>query len=359
MSYLQFFGLTHEPFANTPISGKFYYNSFQHSQAVLRLMYVAQQMRGLGVLVGDIGTGKTTLARKMLENLPESEYEAALLVIIHSGITANWLLKRIALQLGIENPADEKLQLLSQLYRRLLKIAESGRKAVVLIDEAQMLNTREIMEEFRGLLNLEVPNRKLISFIFFGLPELEQVMKLDPPLEQRIALKCFLRGFDEKAVNEYITHRLSLSGAPDNIFPDDVISLIHRYTKGIPRLINTVCDNALFEAHLMNSKVINKTIIENVAHSFGLLGQNNIRVSHPSSNPSAHDSVQPAPLKEGLYETNKVVDNNPPQKLKTPQEILDSDRDFPAKDDDRVIERSDEEDTGDIDLILEGLEEKV
>ena len=131
-------------------------------------------MKGLSVLVGDIGAGKTTLARRMLDSLPEDEYEAALLVIIHSGVTANWLLRRIALQLGVENPAQEKLALLSQLYQRLLQIYESGKKAVVLIDEAQMLETRELMEEFRGLLNLEVPERKLISFVFFGLPEIER-----------------------------------------------------------------------------------------------------------------------------------------------------------------------------------------
>jgi hypothetical protein len=113
------------------------------------------------ILVGDIGAGKTPIGRRMLDPLPESAYEAALLVIIHSGITAQWLLRRIALQLGVENPAQEKLALLSQLYQRLLQIYESGKKAVVLIDEAQMLETREIMEEFRGLLNLEVPERKL------------------------------------------------------------------------------------------------------------------------------------------------------------------------------------------------------
>ncbi len=359
MSYLQFFGLTNEPFANTPISGKYYYNSFQHGQSLLRLMYIAKQMKGLGVLIGDIGTGKTTLARKMLENLPESEYEAALLVIIHSGITANWLLKRIAIQLGIEKPADEKLQLLSQLYRRLLKIAQSGRKAVVLIDEAQMLNTREIMEEFRGLLNLELPDRKLITFIFFGLPELEEVMKLDPPLEQRVALRCFLKGFSADATKEYIEHRLKLSGAESSIFPDDVISLIHKFTAGTPRLINTVCDNVLFEAHLMNNKTITKGIVENVAHSFGLLGQSPIRVSNPAASNEAVDTVRPVPAEPGLYETNKILDVPNPPKVKSPQDMLKDKTAIPSKDDDKIFERSDDEDTGDIDIILEGLEEKV
>ncbi len=169
-------------------------------------------MRGLSVLVGDIGAGKTTLARRLLDALPEEEYEAALLVIIHSGVTASWLLRRIALQLGVENPAQEKLALLSQLYQRLVQIHEQGRKAVVLIDEAQMLETRELMEEFRGLLNLEVPERKLISFVFFGLPEIERNLRLDPPLAQRVAMRYRLEPLNPESTRSYVEHRIHTAG---------------------------------------------------------------------------------------------------------------------------------------------------
>ena len=134
MNYLVFYGLEQEPFSNAPVS-RFYYHSEQHAQALMRIRRVAEEMKGLAVLMGDIGAGKTTLARKMLDSLPEEEYESALLVIIHSGISANWLLRRIAQQLGVQKPANEKLQILGQLYRRLLQIAESGKKAIVLIDE--------------------------------------------------------------------------------------------------------------------------------------------------------------------------------------------------------------------------------
>ena len=269
MNYLDFYELTQEPFSNAPVS-RFYYGSAQHAQALMRLSHCVASMKGLALLVGDIGAGKTTLARRMLDSLPEAEYEAALLVIIHSGITAQWLLKRIALQLGVENPADEKLALLSQLYQRLVRIHEQGKKAVVLIDEAQMLATREIMEEFRGLLNLEVPERKLLSFVFFGLPELEENLKLDPPLAQRVALRYRLEPLTEEATDAYVRHRLRLAGAPRVPFTAGGISAIHALSRGTPRLINTLCDNALFEGFLARARDLDERLVARIGLDLGL-----------------------------------------------------------------------------------------
>src|SRR6478672_12886422 len=235
MNYLDYYELTQEPFSNAPVS-RFYFNSPQHSQALVRLTHLCSQMKGLGILVGDIGAGKTTLARRLLDSLPEGEYEAALLVIIHSGVTASWLLKRVALQLGVDSPSEDKLTLLGQLYQRLVKIYESGKKAVVLIDEAQMLATRELMEEFRGLLNLEVPERKLISLIFFGLPDIEANLKLDPPLAQRVAMRYRLEPFTADSTEAYIKHRLRLAGCPRLPFTPEAIETLHRRSGGSPRV---------------------------------------------------------------------------------------------------------------------------
>lgn len=269
MNYLEFYELAQEPFSNAPVS-RFYYSSAQHAQALMRLMHVVQGMKGLAVLVGDIGAGKTTLARRMLDSLPEDEYEAALLVIIHSGITANWLLRRVALQLGVESPAEEKLALLSQLYHRLVRIYEAGKKAVVLIDEAQMLTNREIMEEFRGLLNLEVPDRKLISFVFFGLPEIEENLRLDPPLAQRVALRYRLEPLTGDATEAYVKHRLKLAGAPRVPFTAEAVAAVHRFSRGTPRLVNTLCDNALFEGFVARQKDIDEKLIERIARDLAL-----------------------------------------------------------------------------------------
>ncbi len=269
MSYLEYFHLRTEPFSNAPVS-RFYFESDQHRQALIRLMHVVERMKGLAILVGDIGAGKTTLARRMLDLLPEDEYEAALLVIVHSGITPAWLLRRIATQLGVPQPAEEKLTLLAQLYRRLVEIYEQGRKAVVLIDEAQMLQTRELMEEFRGLLNLEMPERKLLSFVFFGLPEIEENLKLDPPLLQRVAMRIRLATLTESDTAAYLDFRLQQAGSGENPFSAAAIQTLHRLTRGTPRAINTVADTAMLEAYLSGIAKIDGPLVERVSENLGL-----------------------------------------------------------------------------------------
>lgn len=270
MSYLEFYQLKEQPFANAPDS-RYYFNSSQHSQALLRLMYAARTNVGFALLVGDIGAGKTTLARRMLEDLHEEEFESALLVVVHSSITPEWLLKKLALQLGVKKVSGDRVEILSAIYLRLLQIREEGRKAVVLIDEAQMLQTRELMEEFRGLLNLELPHQKLITFIFCALPSIDKNLSLDEPLKQRVALRYTLGSMKIDATTAYVKHRLKVAGAGRELFASEAYSLIHRYARGIPRLINVICDNCLLEAFLMRRVIINNEIVEGVAIDLGLL----------------------------------------------------------------------------------------
>lgn len=269
MDHLKFYQLKEHPFSSA-VDNKFYYNSKQHSDAIIRVKYAIDTMKGLAAIVGDVGTGKTTLARKMLDALDEDQYEAALLVVLHSSVTADWLMKKIAVQLGVIEPGDDKVNLLGQIYKRLLEINERGMKAVVLIDEVQMLHSQEIMEEFRGLLNMEVPGGKLLTFVFLGLPEMESLLSLDEPLKQRVAVKCILKPFEEGVTEEYVQHRLKIAGSEKDIFTSEAIKAVHSYSNGIPRLINTICDNAIFEGFLVKKEKIDKAIIESVSITLGL-----------------------------------------------------------------------------------------
>lgn len=273
MSYLEFYKLKEQPFTNT-VDTKFYYNSTQHSEALLRLKHAIGTMKGLAVLVGGIGTGKTTLARRMLDELGEKEFESALLVIIHANITPEWLLKKIITQLGVEELPDDKTELLSKLCKRLIEIHEEGKKAVVLIDEAQMLQTKELMEEFRGILNIETDGNKLITFVLFGMPELDACLSLDEPLRQRIAMRFKLQSFEESTTEEYIKFRLKIAGCSSELFTKDALEAIHNYSHGIPRLINTICDNALLEGFLRKKTKIDAIIIKEVVNDLGLTNNN-------------------------------------------------------------------------------------
>jgi type II secretory pathway predicted ATPase ExeA len=270
MSYLEHYNLNEEPFSIS-VDNRFYYSSKQHAEALIRLKYAAEQRKGLALLVGDIGAGKTTLARRLLDELDEKSYESALLIVIHSSITSEWLLRKIAAQLGVEKPADSKTELLGQLYNRLAEIHDKKKRAVVLIDEAQMLQTREVMEEFRGILNIELDGHKLITFILFGLQEMDQHLALDEPLKQRVAIRYHLQAFTEESTEDYMKYRLQIAGSKKELFTKTAYSAVHQCAKGVPRLINTICDNALLEGYLRKKDRIDHDMIQEIALDLKLI----------------------------------------------------------------------------------------
>ena len=155
----------------------------------------------------------------------------------------------------------------------------------MLIDEAQMLASREIMEEFRGLLNLEVPESKLLNLIFFGLPDIEQNLQLDAPLAQRVAMKYRLEHLNADSTEAYIKHRLRLAGAARMPFTPGAVQSVHRFSNGTPRVINTLCDNALFEGYVARVPMIDEQMIERVARELALDGASAAANPAPSRRP--------------------------------------------------------------------------
>ena len=270
MDHLAYYNLKDEPFSIMPLTN-FYYHNEQHDQAMLRLMRAVDGMMGLAVLVGDIGTGKTLLARRLLEALPEEDYEVSLLVVLHADVSSEWLVRRVASQFGIDVEGLSKVDVIGKLYQKLVEINEEGRRAVILIDEAHMLRQKETLEEVRGLLNLELPESKLISFVMFGMPELDECLERDSALKQRIAVRYKLKNFSEDILFDYIDFRLSHAGAESKIFSDEAMEAIYDVTRGNPRLVNVVCDNALFEGFIRKAELpLGEDVIDSVAEDLGL-----------------------------------------------------------------------------------------
>jgi type II secretory pathway predicted ATPase ExeA len=269
MSYLDFYGLQREPFSNTP-DPRFFWSGRYHEIALTKLQFALEQRRGLTLVTGDIGAGKTTLARQFFESLDERKYHKSLLVVIHSEITAEWLLHRFAHLLGVAQPRTSKLELLGQIYERLRAIDDEDRIAALLIDEAQMLGTRELMEEFRGLLNIEARERKLINFVFFGLPEVEENLRLDEPLRQRVALRIQLQRYDAQDTRDYIAHRINIAGGRPNLISAEAAERIHFHSQGSPRLINALGDNLLLEGFLNKTRTLGTVMVDKAAADLNL-----------------------------------------------------------------------------------------
>ena len=154
-----------------------------------------------------------------------------------------------------------------------------------------MLETREVIEEIRGLLNMEVENQKLITFVLFGLTNMDSYLVLDKPLQQRIAVRYQLQSFTEKVTADYIHYRLDIAGPTRDIFTKEALSTIHKHSHGIPRLINTICDNALFEGFLQKKETVNEDIIQEVVSDLKLLDQMHEEAEQPD--PSIDASVLP------------------------------------------------------------------
>ncbi len=241
--YLEYYGLTEAPFDITP-NPRFLYFSAKHREALNHLLYGIRERKGFVQLTGDVGAGKTTLCRAMLEQLG-GRFATAL--ILNPVLDADQLMKAIAMEFGLNVRGMDRLETIGTLNDFLLQLAEQERDAVLIIDEAQDL-THELLEQVRLLSNLETDDRKLLQIVLMGQPELRDRLNDHRlrQLRQRITVRYHLRPLRRAELGQYVQHRLQVSGANGApYFTAPALWRIFNYSQGVPRLINAVCDKCL------------------------------------------------------------------------------------------------------------------
>ena len=285
--YEQHFGFRESPFSITPDPRYFYANSV-YLEAYANLRYGIEAKKGFIAITGEVGTGKTTLLRKLMLGLDKT---IQTVLVFNTDVTFNELLRVISRDLGLPTAGKDRLGLVEELNDYLIEQLEHGRTVCLLIDEVQHLSD-ESLEGLRLLSNLETDRQKLLQIVLMGQPEIQA--KLDQPhlrqLKQRIAIRSELSPLRDEEVGSYINFRLQVAGCGNpELFHSDAVEKIALYSKGIPRLINVICDNALVIAFAASEKDVSADVIGEVVRD--------LRIA-PESQPTQNQTKQAGPVTE-------------------------------------------------------------
>jgi general secretion pathway protein A len=257
--YTEFFGLNEKPFAITP-DPRYLYMSARHTDALAHLLYGISESGGFIQLTGEVGTGKTTLIRSVLERLPA---KADIALILSPQLTTVEFLATIVQELHCTPPAERTVKAyIDVLNAHLMQAHAEGRRVVLIVDEAQTLSP-ELLEQVRLLTNLETSKQKLLQIILIGQPELRELLDRSEmrQIAQRITGRYHLEPLTKEDTHEYVKHRLRVAGAQSEIFAKRAIAALYRHARGIPRLINVIADRALLAAYANDRRTVDAKLV--------------------------------------------------------------------------------------------------
>ena len=262
--YERYWNLTEKPFENTP-DPHFLYYSPKHEEALSRMLYAIRERKGAAVLTGECGSGKTLLIRTLLQELSAEHYQTVL--IFNPRIPSIEFLQEIVHQLGGDDTLESKTKLLRVLDDILYNNRKEDKNTVVVVDEAQAIESEEVFEELRMLLNFQLDDMFLLTILLLGQPECRAKLDAIPQLRQRLAVRYHLVGLNKKETHEYIIHRLKVAGTSQEIFTKGTYGLIYESSEGIPRRINNICDMSLLagfgmKVHKLDEKIVKDVIID-------------------------------------------------------------------------------------------------
>jgi general secretion pathway protein A len=267
--YLQFFNLKKEPFQITP-DPSFLYLSRGHEQALASIIYGVEKRKGFILIIGAVGAGKTTILRAYIEKVEKQRLK--ILYIFNSNISYNNLLRHILRELGIVPESEQTCDMVDQLHGVLTDEYKKGRTVLLLIDEAQNMPV-DTLENLRMLSNLETANEKLIQIVFSAQPEFEKTLNLEElkQLKQRVALKANISRLTQREGLTYIRHRLKTAADKETvIFTNGALKEIVKVAKGIPRVINVVCDNSLITAYGYGKDKVDRAVVKEITCDLGM-----------------------------------------------------------------------------------------
>jgi len=297
--YQRFFGLRESPFNVNP-DPRYLFMTRQIQEALAGLTYGIQNRKGFILLAGEVGTGKTTLLNRLLDWLRGQRVATA--YIFNSQLEVNHLFDYMMADFEIPCESREKSQVLLRLNTWLLERYRAGETAALIVDEAQNLSP-EVLEEIRLLTNLETSTEKLLQIVLAGQPELEEKLKLPQlrQLRQRITLRCRTAPLSLEETFGYIAERLRIGGANgEPIFSKEAIQTVHIYSRGIPRVVNLLCEHSMINAYVDSLRPVPAHLVEEVAREFQL--DEIAPVAAPGPLPAAQKSADTQALLENLDE---------------------------------------------------------